>query len=250
MTQTGKRQGAVFAVVAVAALALVFFWVRPSSDGASDGAGLSSADASANSVDGAGDDRTPPLPGQVVAGGQMDLVSSADAIPANLPAVENEDPAEYQTKLPADTLFAAMPAARSHFAEKVPFGVDDRSYIEFNRNALRELAAGSTLTLRTPDDGREHQVRIDEVQVHANGDKSWLGRVDDGKGGAMPAVFTQGVDSSFGSFNTSTGSYSIEAEGKLGWIANVNDLRKHQNFDIDDAVVPDPSRNRPTPSTN
>lgn len=180
----------------------------------------------------------------------MGLASPSAPVPDNLPSIDGEDPEEYDTELPADTLYAGLPAARAHFADKLPFGVDDRSYIEFNRTALRGLESGSSLTLRTPDDGREHRVQIDEVKVHPNGDKSWLGRVVDGKGGAMPAAFTQGVDSSFGSFSTATGTYSLEAEGRLGWIANVNDLRKHQDFNIPDVLEPDPSRGRPKPSIN
>lgn len=252
MTQTGRRKSAVIVVAAVAVLALIFLWVRSPSEhgaaGAAESAGNPAArDARTSSPD---DGRMPPLPDQDSASSPAGTAAPSLPVPGHLPSVDAEDPVEYDTKLPADTLYAELPAARSHFADKLPFGVDDRDYIEFNRDALRGLKAGSTMTLRTPDDGREHQVHIDEVQVHPNGDKSWFGRVDDGKGGAMPAVFTQGVDSSFGSFNTATGSYSLEAEGRMGWIANVNDLRKHQDFNIPDVLEPDPSRGRPEPSGN
>src|SRR5690606_1806296 len=111
----------------------------------------------ASSPPGAG--RMPPLPGQAAVNPPMDLSSRSQPVPDHLPSVDAEDPAEYDTGLPANTLYAALPAARAHFADKLPFGVDDRSYIEFNRAALRGLEAGSALTLRTPDDGREHRVQ-------------------------------------------------------------------------------------------
>lgn len=162
-------------------------------------------------------------------------------IPPNLPPVDPVDPPEYDTNLPPDTLYAEYAPARAHFATKLPFGVDDRTYVEFNRRALASLGVGSTLTLRTPDDGKPHTVRIDEIQVHPNGDKSWIGYVQDAEGEVLPAVFTQGEDSSFGSLSTRSGTYSLEAEGRLGWIANVTRLRQHQDFDQPDVLIPDPA---------
>lgn len=162
-------------------------------------------------------------------------------IPPNLPPVDPVDPPEYDTSLPPDTLYAEHAPARTHFAGKLPFGVDDRTYVEFNRAALASLDVGSTLTLRTPDDGKPHTVRIDEIQVHPNGDKSWIGHVVDAGGEVLPAVFTQGEDSSFGSISTRSGTYSLEAEGRLGWVANVNRLRQHQDFDQPDVLLPDPA---------
>ena len=77
--------------------------------------------------------------------------------------------------------------------------------------------------------------------MHPNGDKSWIGHVQDAEGEVLPAVFTQGEDSSFGSLSTRSGTYSLEAEGRLGWIANVNRLRQHQDFDQPDVLLPDPA---------
>ena len=103
---------------------------------------------------------------------------------------------------------------------------------------------GSELSVRAPDTGAEHRLRVYEVQVHPNGDKSWLARVDDGSGEVLPAVFTQGEDSTLGSFTTGSGTYSLEAEGRLGWIANVDDLRRHQDFGIPDVMEPGPGEGR------
>ena len=97
---------------------------------------------------------------------------------------------------------------------------------------------------RAPDTGAEHLLRVYEVQVHPNGDKSWLARVVDGSGEVLPAVFTQGVDSTLGSITTGGGTYSLEAEGRLGWIANVDDLRRHQDFSIPDVMEPGPGEGR------
>ena len=163
-------------------------------------------------------------------------------VPAALPPVDPVDPPEYATALPDSQLFAPLPEARAHFARKLPFGVDDRSYVEFNRGALARLKPGATLEVRMPDDGRRYTIRVDAVEVHPNGDKSWTGRVLDGRGGLLPVVFTQGVDSSFGSISTASATYSLEAEGRLGWIANVNTLRRHQDFSRPDVFVPDPGK--------
>lgn len=176
--------------------------------------------------------------------GAAAAVPGAAAIPPGLPPVDLVDPPAYATGLPDDVLYLPDAEARGHFAQKLPFGVDDRDYIEFNRAALAGLDVGSELSLRTPDDGAEHLLRVYDVQVHANGDKSWLARVVDGSGEILPAVFTQGVDSTLGSITTGGGTYSLEAEGRLGWIANVNDLRRHQDFDLSDVMEPGPGEGR------
>lgn len=240
MKHARRRLGAIIAV-AVAAIAIGYFLVgAPARD-------RDAADLAEPAVSAAG-----ATPGHSAAGMQStaDMASSdpsgarphgADVvIPEKLPSVDPVDPPEYATGLPEQTLYASNPEARAHFADKLPFGVDDRSYVEFNRRALTALEVGSTLTLRTPDDGKAHTIRINEVVVHPNGDKSWLGRVLNAGGEVLPAVFTQGVDSSFGSFSTQGGTYSLEAEGRLGWIANINGLRQHQDFDTSDVMVPDP----------
>lgn len=247
MKQARWRHGVVIVAV-VAAIAIIFFIKAPARDAQSEGgeaiAGARSGE-DLSSAPGAAPDARPPLPPRArnASGGNVPV-----AVPANLPSVDPVDPAGYDTGLPTDTLFAPLPQARDHFADKLPFGVDDRSYIEFNRSALRALEIGSVLTVRTPDDGQQHRIRIDEVQVHPNGDKSWFGRVLGGRGGVLPAVFTQGIDSSFGSFSTATGSYSLEADGRLGWIANINDLRRHQDFSTPDVLVPDPGDARRPPA--
>ncbi|SJZ86139.1 hypothetical protein [Novilysobacter spongiicola] len=177
-------------------------------------------------------------------GGTTDATApgaGAPPIPEGLPPVDPVDPPEYATGLAPDTLYVPDPEVKAHFAGKLPFGVDDRTYVEFNRRALSDLAVGSRLTLRTPDDGKIHTIRVDDVQVHPNGDKSWFGHVLDVDGDSLPAVFTQGADSSFGNISTSSGTYSLEAEGRMGWIANVNTLRRHQDFDQPDVLVPDPA---------
>lgn len=174
--------------------------------------------------------------------------SAGSAIPVGLPPVDPIDPAAYATTLPSGQLFAHRPAARRYFAHKLPFGVDERSYIEFNRSALGALTPGQTIDIQMPDDGRTHTLRVDAVEVHPNGDKSWTGRVLGGRGEVLPVVFTQGVDSSFGSISTSGATYSLEAEGKWGWIANVDALRRHQDFSRPDVFVPDPRKDVPPPS--
>ena len=190
---------------------------------------------------------------QALASRQSSAGSPAGAgaadIPPGLPPVDPVDPPGYATGLPDDVLFLPDAEARGHFADKLPFGVDDRDYIEFNRAALAALGVGSELSVRTPDDGAEHRLRVYDVQVHPNGDKSWMARVVDGSGDVLPAVFTQGVDSTLGSITTGAGTYSLEAEGRLGWIANVNDLRRHQDFSIPDVMEPGPGEGRaPVPS--
>lgn len=235
MKHKRRRNGALI-VVAVAIAATGFlFWAAP----ARDRDAVLAADSHADAVDansraaGAGN-------AAWVDAGRRRPRADAPPIPAGLPPVDPVDPPEYATGLPIETLYAPDPQARAHFADKLPFGVDDRTYVEFNRRALAVLQPGSTLTLRTPDDGKPHTVDIDAIQVHPNGDKSWIGHVQDAAGEVLPVVFTQGRDSSFGSISTRSGTYAVEAEGRLGWIANINTLRSHQDFDRPDVMVPDP----------
>lgn len=236
MKHTRWRKGAILVVAVVIATAGFLVVTAPAHDrDAGDAAGGDDRHAAAESASAAGAGLT--------AGDAAPLQPRAGVppIPTGLPPVDPVDPPEYASQLPVDTLYAPDPQARAHFADKLPFGVDDRSYVEFNRRALATLQPGSTLTLRTPDDGKPHTIDIDDIQVHPNGDKSWVGHVQDAAGEVLPVVFTQGKDSSFGSISTRSGTYAIEAEGRLGWIANVNTLRSHQDFDGTDVMVPDPA---------
>jgi hypothetical protein len=234
-----RNRAVVVALVAIAASG-IFLVMAPANDRAdAGGAGGSPEEGGPAATGGASGIDALSRPAN--AGSAVRRAPSALQIPPGLPPVDPVDPPEYRTDLPPDTLYAEHPPARAHFADKLPFGVDDRTYVEFNRGALASLGVGSTLTLTTPDDGKPHTVRIDEIQVHPNGDKSWIGHVQDPQGEVLPAVFTQGVDSSFGSLSTRGGTYSLEAEGRLGWIANVNRLRQHQDFDQPDVLVPDPA---------
>lgn len=237
MKHKRRRNGAILvAAVAIAATGLLF-WAAPARDR---DAGPDAAAHDGVAADSrAGNHAGTPAGAEA---GTLQPRTDTPPIPAGLPPVDPADPPEYATNLPLDTLYAPHPQAKAHFADKLPFAVDERTYVEFNRRALATLRAGSTLTLRTPDDGKPYTVGIDEIQVHPNGDKSWIGHVQDPTGEVLPAVFTQGRDSSFGSINTRSGTYSLEAEGRLGWIANVNTLRSHQDFDQPDVMVPDPGK--------
>lgn len=173
--------------------------------------------------------------------------ASTVAIPANLPPVDPIDPPELRSSLPADQLFAPDPEARAHWASKLSFGVDDRHYVEFNRAALTALKPGSTLAVRLPDSGEQVRIQIDGVEVHANADKSWTGRVIGAGREVLPVLFTQGVNSSFGSIQTRSRTYSLEADGRLAWIADANALRRHQDFSQPDVRIPDSGRDLPPP---
>lgn len=174
--------------------------------------------------------------------------ASLVAIPANLPPVDPVDPPELRSNLPADQLFAPDPAARAHWASKLSFGVDDRHYVEFNRAALTALKPGSMLAVRLPDTGEQVRIQIDGVEVHPNADKSWTGRVIGAGRDALPVLFTQGADASFGSIQTRGRTYTFEADGRMAWIADANVLRRHQDFSQSDVRIPDPRRDLPPPT--
>lgn len=228
------RAGAVLFVVLVAGAAILRFGSAPGEQAMAGAPGIAGNAPVQDLLPAAG-----AMP-QAAAG----VPGTDAAIPPGLPPVDPVDPPEFASRLPGGVLFLPDPEARGHFAGRFPFGEDDREYVEFNRAALAALEVGSELSVRAPDTGAEHRLRVYEVQVHPNGDKSWLARVVDGSGEVLPAVFTQGEDSTLGSFTTAGGTYSLEAEGRLGWIANVDDLRRHQDFSIPDVMEPGPGEGR------
>lgn len=233
------RAGAGFLLVLVAAVTFIGFGAVSRGDAPDDQADVAGTDPASGAGDPSDDGMTARTPSDATVAG-----AAGTAIPHGLPPVDPVDPPAFATGLPDDVLFLPDPEARGLFAGRFPFGEDDREYIEFNRAALATLGVGSELSMRAPDTGAEHLLRVYEVQVHPNGDKSWLARVVDGSGEVLPAVFTQGVDSTLGSITTGGGTYSLEAEGRLGWIANVDDLRRHQDFSIPDVMEPGPGEGR------
>jgi hypothetical protein len=91
--------------------------------------------------------------------------------------------------------------------------------IAFSHNALFNLALGDRLSLKLPTG--DYEVVHDNVIEHDNGDKTWIGFLDQ-EGKEFRVVVTMSVDGNVGQITTPEGTYHVESNGGRDYLVNIN----------------------------
>lgn len=240
----GVRRGVIIAALSIAALGGIYVAMRSVPHRVDiDASTTAATDLAPEAAPSAGVDQV-----RLAAAQEAARLGAAPPVrSSHLNDVAMDDPAEFQSRLPVTTLFVPSEEARRYFDGKLKHAPDIGDFIEFNRAALIRLKPNSVIGLQMPDTGRKVDVVIKQVQVHANGDRSWIGEVRNPRGQPLPAVFTQGRFATMGEITTPDRSYNLEARGRHAWIASVDEIRRRLPPMSEDGVVPPPNELPPPP---
>lgn len=110
--------------------------------------------------------------------------------------------------------------------------------VTLNAEALSAMAPGDAADLALPN-GKTYRVVLTRTESHANGDLSWIGRLE-GFGPEMAVIATMGANGSYAEIQTPDGPYGVVPGGAHDWLFDVSLSQLHQARPAGqtDALVP------------
>jgi hypothetical protein len=108
--------------------------------------------------------------------------------------------------------------------------------VHVDRDALAQIDVDSRVTIELPN-GRTYVARVERIEAHDNGDRSWTGHLDE-YGLTFPVAYTQGDPWVFATITSPEGLFALEANAEGGVIFR-DERAALQHSDRDCVLLPD-----------
>ncbi len=130
------------------------------------------------------------------------------------------------TALPASATDFFKPANRSKATTPAPDYLYSTIPVSLNAEALAAMAPGDSADLALPN-GKTYRAILIRTETHANGDLSWIGRLE-GQGADMAVIATMGANGSYAEIQTPDGTFGVVPGGAHDWLFDSALSQLHQ----------------------